>query len=225
MSQPILYSFRRCPYAMRARLAIFYSGLQVELREVVLKNKPPSMLDASAKGTVPVLVLEDKVIDESLDIMQWSLMQNDREDWLAGTPLNLENQSLADDELIKQHDIEFKPLLDRYKYFDRHPDKTQEEHLMVALPFLEELENRIRLKGDGKFLALDRFSIQDAAIFPFIRQFAHSDLKRFSALNLPLLQQWLNACLESSLFKQIMLKYEPWSELSNNAVLFGKKAP
>ncbi|MCH2191628.1 MAG: glutathione S-transferase [Gammaproteobacteria bacterium] len=223
MSQSVLYSFRRCPYAMRARLAIFYSGLQVELREVVLKNKPQTMLNASAKGTVPVLVLEDRVIDESLDIMQWSLTHNDRDGWLAGTRVNLELQSLADDELINQHDTEFKPLLDRYKYFDRHPEKTQEEHLQTALPFLAELEDRIKLNGDGKFLALNRFSIQDAAIFPFIRQFAHSDLKRFYTLNLPLLQQWLNTCLESSLFKQIMFKYEAWSELSNNAVIFGER--
>ena len=215
-SLPILYSFRRCPYAMRARLALYYAGQTVELREVVLKDKPEQMLAASSKGTVPVLVDHNAVIDESLDIMRWALSRSDPHQWLTSNC-----GDLNEDALIKEHDQEFKPLLDRYKYFDRHPEKSQEEHLQSAIPFLQDLETRIKRDGDGKFLIRSQMSVQDMAIFPFIRQFANSDIGRFSQLELPYLQRWLQACLAMPLFTNIMAKYDQWDEAANNSVLFG----
>ena len=197
-----------------------YSGQTVELREVVLKNKPSQMLVVSPKATVPVLIVQDgdgqTVLDESLEIMQWALGQHDPEDWLG-----VLQKSLTEDELIAEHDLEFKPLLDRYKYFDRFPEKTQEEHLNAAIPFLKKLDRKIALDGSGLFLARTNYSVYDAAIFPFIRQFAHSDLNKFSQLGLPNLQSWLASCIEQSLFKNIMAKYKPWDHNLANAVQFG----
>jgi len=212
---PILYSFRRCPYAMRARLALYYAGQTVELREVVLKDKPKQMLEASSKGTVPVLVDNNTVIDESLDIMHWALSRSDPHQWLCPN-----RGDLDEDALIQEHDQEFKPLLDRYKYFDRHPEKSQEEHLQSAMPFLHELETRIKRDGDGKFLIRSQMSVQDIAIFPFIRQFANSDIRRFNQLDLPCLQRWLQGCLNMPLFSNIMVKYDRWDEAVNNSVIF-----
>lgn len=212
-ARPVFYSFRRCPYAMRARLALLYAEQAVELREVVLKNKPLELLAVSAKSTVPVLVIGDQVLDESLDIMQWALQENDPDQWL-----NAVQGSLLNHALVQANDHEFKPLLDQYKYHDRHPDSSQEETLQKTLPYLNRLEHL--LEQHHGFLAGNTFSALDVAIFPFIRQFAHSDLSRFEQLNLPKLQIWLSDCIESSLFKGIMRKYQPWSAQEGNAVIF-----
>ena len=168
-SLPILYSFRRCPYAMRARLALAASGLACELREVVLRDKPTDLLEASPKGTVPVLVLPNgDVIDQSLDIMRWALRQHDPEQWLRperDTPSAMEA-------LIAQCDDEFKADLDRYKYPDRYPGADPLAHRQAGAAFLASLETRLSATA---CLFGSQASLADMAIAPFVRQFAHTD--------------------------------------------------
>ncbi|WP_415894310.1 glutathione S-transferase [Neptuniibacter sp. PT8_73] len=211
MNRPILYSFRRCPYAIRGRLAIAQSGAEVELREIVLRDKPEHMLEISPKGTVPVLLLPDgTVIDESLDIMYWALAQNDSDDWLEAD----RNQV---DQLIQENDNEFKGWLDKYKYSDRHPKHSQTYYrnkCELWLVQLEELlnQNRGTLLAGGKSLA-------DYALLPFIRQFAHVDLDWFNASDYPHVQSWLLDFKESDLFLSVMKKYKPWKE-SQELIVF-----
>ncbi|WP_373332460.1 glutathione S-transferase [Thiopseudomonas alkaliphila] len=201
---PILYSFRRCPYAMRARLGILFAGLQVELREIVLRNKPAQMLAISPKGTVPVLQLPDgQVIDESLDIMRWALQLQDPQQLLDESTLT---QGYA---LIEQNDQQFKHWLDRYKYADRYPEMTQLEYRLQGEVFLQQLE---QLLLNQSFLLGDKISLADIGIMPFIRQFAHVDRQIFAELPYPNLQRWLNAWLQHPLFLQVMHKYQPWQE-------------
>ena len=199
---PILYSFRRCPYAMRARLAIAYSNIDVELREVDLGNKPQAMLLISPKATVPVLQLENgKVLDESLDIMLWALQQNDPEHWLKVA-------SLANAQaLIRRNDEQFKYYLDRYKYADRYPAYSELYYRQQAELFLTDLEG---LLTQSVFLCGEHFSLADAAILPFIRQFCAVDPAWFKASPYPALRQWLNHFLASPLFEQVMIKYPCW---------------
>ena len=201
---PILYSFRRCPYAMRARMAIAASGQSCALREVVLRDKPAQMLEASPKGTVPVLVLQSgEVIDESLDVMFWALGQDDPNGWL--TPLQG-----SDDEvraLIAENDGPFKAHLDRYKYPTRYDGVDQMNERAGGLAFLEKLNARLESQP---FLFGDQFSIADAAIAPFVRQFANTDRAWFDALPLKHLQDWLSRILGSESFLQVMDKYPVW---------------
>ncbi|RYE02204.1 MAG: glutathione S-transferase [Sphingomonadales bacterium] len=193
----ILYSFRRCPYAMRARMALLVSGVVYEHREVKLSAKPPEMLAASPKGTVPVLVLPDgQVIDESLDIMRWALGQNDPEHWLEGD----------DAALIAANDGAFKHHLDRYKYPDRHASDPL-VHRAAALAMLARLEARL---AGGPWLCGVARTLTDAAIMPFVRQFAAVDRPWFDAQPLPALQSWLAAQLASPLFAEAMRLREPW---------------
>ncbi len=203
---PILYSFRRCPYAMRARLAIQYAGQQVALREVVLKDKPAALLQASAKGTVPVLVLPDgSVVDESLDIMRWALGCQDPDDWLLNHNIAAQQTAFA---LIAENDGSFKQALDRYKYADRHPQQPAEAYREQGAHFLRRLEQRLH---DHEFLTADQISIADTAIFPFVRQFAHVDKTWFDeARDYPQLQRWLHRLLESAAFNQVMTRYKAW---------------
>ena len=205
---PRLYSFRRCPYAMRARLGLLFAELQVELREVVLKNKPPQMLAISPKGTVPVLELlgDDGaggvVIEESREIVEWALGQND--------PHGLLQVDLAStNALIDQNDNEFKYWLDRYKYADRYPELAQSEYRQRGEVFLQELE---RALADHRYLLGDRISIADIVIMPFVRQFAHADQDVFYSLPYPHLQQWLRDWLAHPVFQQVMTKFPPWQE-------------
>ncbi|MEM9842272.1 MAG: glutathione S-transferase, partial [Pseudomonadota bacterium] len=204
--RPILYSFRRCPYAMRARMAIAAAGLECRLREVVLRDKPAEMLEASPKGTVPVIVESDStVIEESLDVMAWALARNDAEGWL--TPDRGSFEEMAD--LIAECDGPFKRALDRYKYPNRYDDEgvVREDQRSIGLHFLETLNARL----DGqKQLFGDRVSYADIAIFPFIRQFANTDRAWFDGLDLPHLQTWLEAHLDSPRFKKIMPKFAQW---------------
>lgn len=194
---PILYSFRRCPYAMRARMAVLVSGQEVELREVVLRAKPQPMLDASPKGTVPVLVLPDgQVIDESLDIMHWALGQNDPEDWLAGD----------DPALIAANDGPFKHHLDRYKYPSRH-DSDPLVHRYAGLEHLIVLEQRLT---QHRHLCGPHSTLADIALFPFVRQFAATDPDWFAAQPLPRLQNWLAGLVQSDIFTTAMLRLPPW---------------
>ena len=197
---PILYSFRRCPYAMRARLAIAAAGLCVELREVVLRDKPQVLLDASPKGTVPVLVLPDgNVLDQSLDIMLWALNTRDPEQWL------LKTQDAS--RLIAQNDGEFKYFLDRYKYADRFPEQPAEHYRTQAETFLQALESRLQ---HSAFLCGEQFGLADAAIAPFIRQFAAVDEAWLAQAPYPLLRHWLQGFLAGAPFRQIMQTYQPW---------------
>ena len=201
---PILYSFRRCPYAMRARLALAVSGTRCELREVQLRAKPPEMLAASPKGTVPVLVLADgPALDESLDIMRWALVHRDPEDWLARD----------DAKLIAANDGPFKQDLDAYKYPDRHPGDPLacREN---GLAFLRDLDARIAASG-GQLGGSAR-GLTDAAIMPFVRQFAAVDRIWFDAQPLPHLQTWLRGHCESGLFTAIMIRVPPWSPDDNS---------
>ncbi len=198
MVSPILYSFRRCPYAMRARLALAISGTRYELREVRLADKPVAMLSASPKGTVPVLQLASgAVIDESLDIMRRVLEVRDPENWLARD----------DRALIAINDGAFKQDLDRYKYPDRH-DCDPLVHRQRGLDFLREID--ARLAATGQLCGPDR-GFADAAIMPFIRQFAATDREWFGAQPLPHLKTWLAWHLASDLFQTIMVRVPPWS--------------
>lgn len=201
---PVLYSFRRCPYAMRARLAIHYARCPVVLREVLLKSKPAELLRASAKGTVPVLMLPNKVVvDESLDIMYWALRQNDPEHWL---PRNTADQAEVE-ALIAANDGFFKQALDRYKYADRYPAQTSDVYRAECETTLHKLEQR--LAGQACLLN-DCLSLADAAIFPFVRQFASVDSLWFEQAPYPGVRRWLNEFLAAPLFTQVMYKYPVW---------------
>ena len=204
MSQPVLYSFRRCPYAMRARMAIRATNTQIELREVVLRNKPQEMLDASPKATVPVLVLpEDGIIDESLDVMLWALAHNDPDNWLApgkGT----KDQMLA---LIQYFDGPFKDHLDQYKYETRYDDVDPAIHRAGALQELNLLA--ARLEGQD-YLFGNKLSLADVAIFPFVRQFANVNRGDFDQSAPATVIAWLDRCLELDLFTAVMTKYPAW---------------
>ncbi|MDO6413550.1 glutathione S-transferase [Sphingomonas sp. BIUV-7] len=197
MADPILYSFRRCPYAMRARMALLVSGTPFELREVKLSAKPPEMIAASPKGTVPVLLFSDgQVIDESLDIMRWALSVHDPEDWLAGD----------DARLIEANDGAFKHHLDRYKYPHRHGSDAA-EHRAAGLAILATLEQRL---GVQPYLCGPTRSLTDAALMPFVRQFAATDPAWFDAQALPAVQRWLAEQLASPLFARVMTRQDPW---------------
>jgi glutathione S-transferase len=196
MTEPILYSFRRCPYAMRARMALIASGIACEIREVKLRDKPPEMLAASPKGTVPVLVLPDgTVIDESIDIMHWALARHDPEDWLAGDEVAL----------IATNDGAFKHHLDRYKYADRH-DTDPAQHRAAGLAILRDLEARLT----AGYLCGARRALADIAIMPFVRQFAETDRAWFDAQPVPRLQRWLATLRASALFAEAMVRRETW---------------
>lgn len=199
---PILYSFRRCPYAMRARLALLVGGHAVELREVVLRAKPDALLAVSPKGTVPVLLLPDgQVIDQSRDVMAWALARADPEGWL-----------MRDDAaLIAVNDGPFKYHLDRTKYPGRYaedPDSNDPAyHRAAALTLLQPLDARL---AASQHLSGDRRGLTDMAIFPFIRQFAAIDPRWFAAQPLPRLRAWLDEHLASPLFAAAMVRYSPW---------------
>lgn len=209
MVYPVFYSFRRCPYAMRARLALLVSETPVRLREVVLRDKPDEMIAASAKGTVPVLVQNDQIIiDESLDIMLWALARNDPEHWLQDA-----DQALS---LIAETDGDFKTHLDRYKYPNRYEDGDPMEHRAAGLSFLVKLNGRI--EKNGQLIGRDA-GLADYAIFPFIRQFANHDRAWFDAQDIPALQNWLEDHLSSARFQDIMTKFPQW-KTTGEEVLF-----
>lgn len=202
--KPILYSFRRCPYAIRARLAIAASAVEVELREVVLRDKPPEMLAISPKGTVPVLQLSSgEVFDESIDVMRWALHINDPFDWLCLTN-DQKEQTLN---LIKKNDGDFKKNLDLYKYASRHPENPPEYYRQSGEQFLKMLEPSLQKQ---KFLVKEAPSFVDYAIFPFIRQFAFVDMAWFEQSEYTALQAWLDYFLKSDLFSKVMHKHKPW---------------
>ncbi len=196
--EPILYSFRRCPYAMRARMALAVSGMRCALREVSLSDKPQAMLAASPKGTVPVLVLPDgTVIDESLDIMHRALAIRDPEDWLGRD----------DPALIATNDGPFKQDLDRYKYPDRHASDPL-FHRNRGLEFLAGLDRRLAIAGQ---LCGPTRGLADAAVMPFVRQFAAVDRAWFDARPIAHVKAWLAGHVRSALFDAVMVRAPLWS--------------
>ena len=207
---PILYSFRRCPYAMRARLAIYVSNIKVQLREILLRDKAPEFLLASEKGTVPVLVTQKEVIEESLDIMVWSLKQEDPEHWL-----NMPNEGYN---WISRNDGPFKKALDHTKYSTRFPDLDAKLERAKALEFLTDLNLQI---GNSNWMFGKNCSLADMALLPFIRQFSNIDSHWFYSQNLPNVQKWLNYFLETNHFLQIMKKYSIWTS-NNPPIIFSK---
>ena len=193
---PVLYSFRRCPYAMRARMALYQAGVQCEVVEVELKAKPTTMLALSPKGSVPVLQLPSgEVLDESLDIMRWALTQNDPAHWLSSSAIT---QSLID-----ENDTDFKSNLDRYKYPQRFPGGNSLAARDQGLDFLRKLQAQLNGKD---YLLGPQVSFVDIAVFPFIRQFANTDVQWFTAQDLPGVQRWLDSLVNSVLFKTVMEK-------------------
>jgi len=204
--KPVLYSFRRCPYAIRARYALHVAKVEVEHREIDLKNKAPSLLAISPKATVPVLQLNDgQVIDESLEIMHWALKQADPESWLLATdtPRHTECQML-----IHNNDNTFKSWLDRYKYAVGYPERSQTDYRQEAEKTLIELEARLK---QSTWLIGETYSLADAAIMPFIRQFAFVDRKWFDQADYPGLRHWLDTQLQSDRFSQVMQKHPVFS--------------
>lgn len=201
--RPVLYSFRRCPYAMRARLAIAASGIKCELREIVLRDKASEFLEASPKATVPVLVDDDQVIEESLDIVLWALGRNDPENWLAPEIGTLEEMQ----SLILEGDGPFKDHLDHYKYASRHADLDSDKEREAAGEFLFKLD---ALLSERAYLFGARISLADMTLAPFVRQFANVDREWFDAQPWPDLLRWLTDFLESKRFQSIMQKYPKW---------------
>ena len=200
-SKPALYSFRRCPYAMRARMAILYSQQPIEIREIILRDKPNSLLEYSPKGTVPVLVLENReVIEESLDIMIWALTKNDPESWLPESKTIRSNMFA----LIKQCDDEFKVHLDHYKYADRYPEHSMNVYRQRGELFLKKLNTMVSTQ---KYIHGPKVGLADIAIFPFVRQFAHVDKVWFDQSEYEHLKKWLALHLGSAVFLNIMQKY------------------
>jgi len=210
--QPVLYSFRRCPYAMRARLALAAAGMQsghtFELREVALKAKSPELVAASAKATVPVMVLPDgRVIEESLAIMRWALEQRDPQGWLSGWS-SAEHERM--EALVAENDGSFKLHLDRFKYPDRHPGETSAPHRLAAVAILSRWSEQLNAGG---WLLGDRPCLADWALLPFVRQFRLADPEGFDAEpGLAPLQAWLARFLEGPELATVM--EAPWAERS-----------
>ncbi len=196
---PIFYSFRRCPYAMRARMALSVSQTPVQLREIALKDKPAEMLAASPKGTTPVLIDGDEIIDESLGVMAWALTRSDPEGWLAHKK----------DTLVAENDGAFKHHLDHYKYSTRYEGADREAHRDEAMKFIEKLEARL---ATSAYLSGGKRTLPDIAIFPFVRQFRIADEAWFDATPIPKVQSWLSGLMTSDLFQAVMKKYPLWKE-------------
>ena len=205
MQRPVLYSYRRCPYAMRARMALRYAGIDAEIREIELRNKPLHMIQLSPKATVPVLLLESgEVLEESLDIMRWALQQRDADGWRL--PGDQEKRD-AMEALILVNDREFKQALDRYKYPERYPEFPVEHYRQQGEAFLHMLEDHLLV---SVCLFGDALCMADIAIFPFIRQFAGVDSAWFNDAPYPRLRGWLEARVQSTLFTDVMQKKPVW---------------
>ena len=197
---PVLYSFRRCPYAISARMAIAAASIEVTIREVLLKDKPPELIAASVKATVPVLVLPDgNVIDESLEVMGWAHSQRDPLGWLSGEGFS--------SDWIQTCDGEFEYWLDRYKYADRHPEHAAEHYRREAEVFLRQIEERLT---GFSWLGGEAPSVTDVALFPFVRQFAGVDPAWWQSSPYPGTRIWLAQWLEGPLFSAVMTKYPRW---------------
>lgn len=209
MSLPVLYSLRNCPYAMRARIGIHKAQLQIDVREVNLKQKPAEMLAASAKGTVPILVLDNElgsptVIDESLDVMLWALTKNDPDDLLHKFDQSALPKMLV---LIRRFDDEFKTCLNTYKAAKRYREDNVIECRQACELFIQELENRLI---QNPFLISAHESLADIALVSFIRQFAKVERQWYLQSPYPRVREWLNVYLQSVMFTKVMAKFEVW---------------
>ena len=198
-SRPYLFSYRRCPYAMRARMALVESDIEFDIFEISLRNKPNEMLKISAKGTVPILRLNKLVLDESLDIMKWAYKNSKSNHLILIEPAD---KKIAD-ELVILNDGKFKDSLDSYKYCEQYPEKLKLEHRKSCLFFLEILENRLELTS---FLIGDTRTFVDICIFPFIRQFMNVDKEWFDNSEYKRVREWLSLLIKSDLFKKVMIK-------------------
>lgn len=216
---PTLYSLRNCPFAMRARIALFKAKQNVILRDIVLSNKPKEMLDASPKATVPVLVLKDNsVIEESLDIMLWAFNQADPNDFLhKGTGKNEENKNAEMMSLIKQFDEQFKTCLENYKCAKRYHESNLIECRQACELHIKQLEEKLT---QHQFLISANESLADIALLPFIRQFARIERQWYLQSPYPQLKAWLNSYLQSPMFTKVMAKYPLW-EQNQEATIFG----
>ncbi|NRA59942.1 MAG: glutathione S-transferase [Psychrobium sp.] len=210
MTLPILYSLRNCPFAMRARIAVYKSQYKVILRDIVLSNKPKEMLEASPKGTVPVLVLtceaknELTVIDESYDIMLWLLLQSDPNNLLHD---HIDNALPEMQRLIAKFDQEFKTKLEQYKCAKRYQEDSLLARREACMPYLADLEQRL---SDQDFFISSQESWADIAILPFIRQFARVERQWYLQAPYPKVRQWLNRYLQSKMFSKVMTKHPLW---------------
>jgi glutathione S-transferase len=216
-SLPILYSLRNCPYAMRARIAIFKAKKTVILRDIVLSDKPKEMITASPKATVPIIVLPNgAVIEESFDVMLWAITENDPDDLLhsknpkfLATMLNI----------IKSFDQDFKACLEQYKCAKRYRESNISECRAACEQYIQTLEIRLT---DHDFLLSDKESLADIALLPFIRQFARVERQWYLQSPYPKVRQWLNNYLQSPMFTKVMAKYPLWLD-NHEVVLFGQK--
>ena len=197
--KPFLYSYRRCPYAMRARMALFVSNILFDIYEISFKDKPSEMLKVSSKGTVPVLIFKNLILDESIDIMEWARSQNSFDNFLQIDDEELEGVK----EIIRINDGRFKDKLDCYKYHSGNSDTQKKSNFNDCLFFIEILERRLKKKN---FLFSDKPGYADIAIFPFIRQFANVDLDLFEDTHYSNVIKWLNTLVNCNLFKDIMIK-------------------
>jgi glutathione S-transferase len=217
MSLPIIYSLRNCPYAIRARLAIYASGQQVHLRDLVLSDKPTEMLAVSPKGTVPVLVtLDNAVIDESLSIMQWAFSQTDPNDYLHKSAPNALAEMLV---MIERFDTEFKGHLEQYRCSKRYHETSLIQDRQKCEPYLVDLEMRL---CQHQYLMSDKPSLADLALMPFVRQFARVERQWYLQSPYPKLRQWLNGYLQSKMFTKVMTQQRMWLDLKED-VVFGNR--
>ena len=195
--RPRLYTYRRCPYAIRSRLALYQAKIDYESIEISLKDKPIDFLALSPKGTVPVLVDNNgKVIEESLEIMIWALNKSDPDNWIL-------NDNNLSQELIYENDFSFKKNLDRYKYADRFPEHSKEYYRTQCELFINVLNEKLKSKN---YLMTEKISLADVAIFPFIRQFSLVDEDWFLNSKYRALKKWLQSFIESQMFKDVMKK-------------------
>ena len=213
MNIPILYSFRRCPYAIRARLALYYSKINYEHREILLKNRPNKLYEISPKGTVPVLdLLNGEVIDESFDIMKWAISMDSSE-----TLFNRGRQKQID--MISLNDMQFKKWLDKYKYHVRYPEDSMEFYRENCKQILDQYEDHLK---NFTYLLDNEISLADFAILPFVRQFANVDIKWYND-SYSYLSSWMNKLMDFDIFIQIMKKFELWDENKRGEVVMFDK--
>ena len=201
---PVLYSFRRCPYCMRAHMALKYSGLEIELREVELNNMPAEALAVSPQATVPLLILDAQhSLNESWDIVKWAIAQNDPQNWAGENGRYLAEAEM----LIETNDFSFKPDLDHYKYADRYPEHPAEYYRQQGEEFLQELDEMLAAQ---RFLLSEQLTVADIGIAPFIRQFSMVDPAWFAQAPYPHLRQWLSTMLANPLFQHALRKRPVW---------------
>lgn len=211
---PTLYSLRRCPYAMRARLGILLANQQVLIREIVTKDKPKELLKCSPKGTVPVLVLPDgKVIEQSWDVMMWALQQNDPQDLLRSR-----NPSLSEQihQLIQHNDNEFIGHLEKYRASVRYRNDDIEQRRNLCEVFIAELEGKL---AQHDYLFGDSPSLADFAVMPFVSQFVRVEKKWFVQSEYQNVGRWLRTHLESKLYTQVMKQYPLWNDTKQDCLL------